>query len=123
MRIEITQRSLDLTDSMKEHMEERLLKLRKFYDGVLECHVFGNLEGFIYKFEITVHGNGFDLFAEAHGEELHAAFESAVDKMERQVKKTKGKIQDRRGRKLEIPIPETEQEDEFSDLTEEYEGT
>jgi len=123
MRLEITQRSVDLSDGTKEHMEARLLKLKKFFDGVLDVHVFASLERFIYKFEITLHGTGFDLFAEAHDKDLHAAFESAVDKIERQVKKVKGKIQDRRVRKPGIPDTEAEESDEFSDLTEEYEGT
>ncbi|MFC1799368.1 ribosome hibernation-promoting factor, HPF/YfiA family [Candidatus Eisenbacteria bacterium] len=123
MRLEITQRSVDLSEGTKEHMEARLLKLKKFFDGVLDCHVFASLERFIYKFEITLHGTGFDLFAEAHDQDLHAAFESAADKMERQVKKVKGKILDRRVRKPGIPDPEGEETDEFSDLTEEYEET
>jgi len=123
MRLEITQRSVDLSEGTKEHMEARLLKLKKFFDGVLDCHVFASLERFIYKFEITVHGTGFDLFAEAHDQDLHAAFESAADKMERQVKKVKGKILDRRVRKPGIPDPVTEETGEFSDLTEEYEET
>lgn len=123
MRVEITQRSVELSEATKEHMEKRLLKLKKFFDGVLECHVFANLERFVYKFEITVHGTGFRLFAEAHDEDLQVAFESAADKIERQVKKIKGKIQDRRPRKPGAPAPETEEEGEFSDLTEEYEGT
>ena len=122
MRIEITARSLELTDSTKEHMERRLLKLKRFFDGVLDCHVFGSVERFIYRFEITLHGNGFDLFAEAHDEDLHAAFENAAEKMERQIKKIKGKIRGRRGRKLEIPMAEAAATEEDSDLTEEYEG-
>jgi ribosomal subunit interface protein len=123
MRLEITQRSVDLSEGTKEHMEARLRKLKKFFDGVLDCHVFASLERFIYKFEIAVHGTGFDLFAEAHDEDLHAAFESAADKMERQIKKVKGKIQDRRVRRPGIPEPETGESDEFSDMTEEFEGT
>lgn len=122
MRVEITQRSVELSDASREHMETRLLKLTKFFDGVLDCHVFANLERFVYKFEITVHGTGFDLFAEAHDQDLHAAFESAADKIERQVKKVKEKIKDRRVRKPGIAEPEDEEADEFSDLTEEYEG-
>jgi putative sigma-54 modulation protein len=123
MRVEITARSLELTDSTRQHMERRLLKLKRFFDGVLDCHVFGNIERFIYKFEITLHGNGFDLFAEAHDEDLHAAFENAAEKMERQVKKIKGKIRGRRSRKPEIPMAEAAEAEEVSDLTEEYEGT
>jgi putative sigma-54 modulation protein len=123
MRLEITQRSVDLSDATKEHMEARLRKLKRFFDGVLDCHVFASLERFIYKFEITLHGTGFDLFSEAHDEDMHAAFERAADKMERQVKKVKDKIKDRRVRKPGIPEPETAESDEFSDLTEEFEGT
>jgi putative sigma-54 modulation protein len=123
MRVEITQRSLELTDGMREHMEQRLQKFTKFFDGVLDCHVFGSTERFTHKFEITLHGNGFDLFAEARDQDLHAAFESAADKMERQVKKIKGKIVGgRRARKPDIPMPEETDTDESPDLTEEFEG-
>jgi putative sigma-54 modulation protein len=122
MRIEITERSLELTDTMREHIEKRVLKFRKFYEGVLACHVFASLERFIYKFEITVHGTGFDLFAEAHAEDLHAAFESAGDKMERQVKKLKDKIRRRRMRKPEVAMTSEEGAEELEDMSEEFEG-
>jgi putative sigma-54 modulation protein len=102
MRIEITARSLQLTDGMRDHIERRLSKLKRYFSGVLECHVIAQIERFIYTFEITLHGNGFDLFAEAQSEDLHAAFESAADKMERQVRKFKDKIKSRRARKPEI---------------------
>ena len=123
MRVEITARSLELTDNMKEHIEKRLTKLRRYFEGVLECHVYGHLERFIYKFEIKLHGNGFDLFSEAHAEDLHAAFENAAEKMERQVKKLKEKIKDRRGRKLDAALMGPADTDEIEDVAEEYEGT
>jgi putative sigma-54 modulation protein len=123
MRIEITARSLELTDSMREHIEKRLTKLTRYFDGVLECHVYGRLERFIYKFEIKLHGTGFDLFAEAHAEDLHVAFEKAAEKIERRVKKLKEKIKDRRGRKPDIPITSADEFDEAEDVAEEYEGT
>jgi putative sigma-54 modulation protein len=122
MRVEITARSIELTDNMKERMERRLMKLKKFFNGVLDCHVFVNLERFIYKFEITLHGNGFDLFAEAHDEDLHVAFESAADKIERQVRKLKDKIKSRRGRKPEVAFPESAEAEDIGDYTEELEG-
>jgi putative sigma-54 modulation protein len=122
MRIEITARSMELTDGMREHMEQRLLKLKRYFSEVMDCHIYGDLERFVYKFEITLHGNGFNLFAEAHSEDLHAAFEGAADKMERQIKKLKDKIKSRRGRKLEIAMPESADADEMNDFTEELEG-
>ncbi len=99
MRIEITSKSYDLTDGMRQHIEKKLLKLKHYFDSVLDCHVFLRVERFMYKFEITLHGNGFDLFAEAQSGDLHAAFDSAAEKMERQVRKLKDKIRRRRNRR------------------------
>jgi putative sigma-54 modulation protein len=123
MRVEINARSMELTDGMKEHMERRLLKLKRYFSEVMDCHIYGDLERFIYKFEITLHGNGFNLFAEAHDEDLHAAFESAADKIERQTRKLKDKIRGRRGRKPEIAVSEGADTEDMNDFTEELEGT
>ncbi len=119
MRVEITARSLELTDTMRDHIEKRLLKIKRYFEGVLDCHVFARLDRFIYKFEITLHGNGFDLFAEAHAEDLHAAFESAADKMERQVRKLKDKIRRRRMRKPEVPVAGEPEPDDTGEAGEE----
>jgi putative sigma-54 modulation protein len=121
MRIEITARSLELSEGMRDRIEKRMLKLKRYFDGVLECHVIAQLERFIYKYEITLHGNGFDLFAEAHGEDLHAAFEAAADKVERQVRKLKDRIRSRRGRRP-ADIPRRDDSEETNDLAEEFEG-
>ena len=123
MRVEITGRSIELTDNMKEHMERRLLKLKRYFNEVMDCHIYGSQERFVYKFEITLHGNGFNLFAEAHDEDLHSAFESAADKIERQTRKLKDKVRSRRGKKPEIAIPEAAGAEEAGDFTEGLEDT
>jgi putative sigma-54 modulation protein len=123
MRVEITARSLELTDNMKERMEQRLMKFRRYFSEVMDCHVYGDQERFVYKFEITLHGNGFNLFAEAHDEDLHAAFENAADKMERQIRKLKDKIKRRRPRKPVVSTAEAEEAEDAEDFTEEFENT
>jgi len=101
MRIEITSKSLELTDSMRDHIEKRLAKLKRYFDGVLDCHVILRVERFIHRFEITLHGQGFDFFSEGHAEDVYAAFDAAAEKMERQVRKLKDKIKQRRTRRVE----------------------
>jgi putative sigma-54 modulation protein len=98
MRIEITSKSMDLTDALREHMEKRLLKIKRYFDGVIDVHVVVKLERFIHRFEITLHGQGFDFFSEGHAEDVYAAFDGAAEKMERQVRKMKDKIRHRRNR-------------------------
>jgi putative sigma-54 modulation protein len=122
MRVEITARSLELTDLMREHIENRLLKLKRYFDGVLECHVVAQIERFMYRFEITLHGNGFDLFAEAHAEDLHVAFESAAEKMERQVRKLKDKIRRRRSRKSDTLPGGGVESEAIEEAVDEYQG-
>jgi putative sigma-54 modulation protein len=99
MRVEITSKSLEVTDAMRDHVEKRLIKLKRYFDGVLDCHVVIRVERFIYTCEITLHGQGFDFFSEGHAEEVYAALDAAADKMETQVRKMKDKIRAKRGRR------------------------
>lgn len=102
MRVEITSKSLDLTDSMRDHVDRRLVKIEKYFDGILDCHVIVRVERFIHRVEITLHGRGFDLFSEGSAEDFYAAFDSAAERMERQVRKLKEKIRRKRGRKAPL---------------------
>lgn len=120
MRIEITSTDVDLTEGMREHIEQRLRKLKRYFSGVINCHIFARFERFIYKFEIRLHGNGFDLFAEAHSNDMVAAFESAADKIERQVRKLKDRLVRKKGKKSSR-IERTGVEREIEEV-EEYAG-
>ncbi len=118
MRIEITARSFDLSSSMKDYIEKRVNKLKRYFDRVMESHVILTMERFIYRSEITLHGNGFNLFAEAKAEDPYVAFDGAYSKMERQVRRLKEKVRKRKGRKAGFQAPEIETEEE---AIEEYE--
>lgn len=121
MRIEITSRSFEITDSVRDYIEERLNKLTRYFDRIIECHVILQVERFIYKFEITLHGNGLDLFAEADAEDLYVAFDAAAGKMERQVKKHKDKVRKRKVKKPGIQAMGEPEEEDFDEIVEEYE--
>jgi putative sigma-54 modulation protein len=119
MRIEITSKSLELTDGMRDHIEKRIVKLKRYFDGVLDCHVILRVERFTHRFEITLHGQGFDFFSEGHAEDLYAAFDASAEKMERQVKKLKDKIKQKRTRRPEEAPVATEGQAGDEDLIDE----
>lgn len=121
MRIEITSKSFEITESVRDYIEERLNKLTRYFDRLIECHVILQVERFIYKFEITLHGNGFDLFAEARAEDVFVAFDAAAGKMERQVRKHKDKVRKRKGRKPDIQALEGPEDEDLDEIVEEYE--
>lgn len=119
MRIDITSKSLELTDGMRDHIEKRMAKLKRYFDEVLDCHVILRIERFTHKFEITLHGQGFDLFSEGHAEDIYAAFDVAAEKMERQVKKHKDKIKRKRPRRSEAAPVASQGEGGDEDLLDE----
>lgn len=119
MRIEITSKSLELTDSLKSHIEQRMAKLKRYFDGVLDVHVILRVERFTHRFEITLHGQGFDFFSDGHAQDLYAAFDIAADKMERQVKKLKDRIKRRRTSKRSAVAPVASSESGAEDLDDE----
>jgi putative sigma-54 modulation protein len=121
MRIEITSRSFEITDSVREYIEERLNKLTRYFDRLIECHVILKVERFMHTFEITLHGNGFDLFAEAHDEDLYVAFDAAAGKMERQVRKHKDKVRSRKARRPDVQPLEGPEDEDLDEMVEEYE--
>jgi ribosome-associated translation inhibitor RaiA len=44
MRVEITARSFELTDQNRERMEQRLLKFKRYFNEVMDCHVYGRIQ-------------------------------------------------------------------------------
>jgi putative sigma-54 modulation protein len=119
MRIEITSKSLELTDGMRDHIEKRIAKFKRYFDGVLDCHVILRVERFTHRFEITLHGQGFDFFSEDHAEDLYAAFDGAAEKMECQVRKLKDKIKHKRPRRSEAAPVVTQSQTGDEDLMDE----
>ena len=91
MQIEITGHHIDVTDSIRSHVLEKFSRLKKHFDKVLEVHVILSVEKLSQKAEATVHINGANLFAEDTQEDLYAAIDNLVDKLDRQVLKHKEK--------------------------------
>lgn len=97
MQISITGHHLEVTESLKAYVETKFQKLERHFDHVTDVHVILGLEKLNQKAEATVHISGAKLFAEDHQEDMYAAIDNLVDKLDRQVKKHKEKISNHRG--------------------------
>lgn len=94
MQINVTGQHLDITDSIRDYVMTKMAKLERHIDTVTNAHVILSVEKLRQKAEATVHINGADLFADAEDENLYAAIDALVDKLDRQVKKHKEKRSD-----------------------------
>lgn len=98
MKTSITTRHFELSESLKDRTEERLKKLHRFYDRILDARVVVSFEKNRYNAEAVLTANGHPLTSHAVGESDRAALEQVLDKLEVQVRKHKDRlIRSRRG--------------------------
>ena len=92
MQIELTGHHIEITDSLRTYVSEKMGKLERHFDKVSNTHVILSVEKNTQKAEATVHMSGHDIFAEARESDMYASIDALVDKLDRQVKKHKEKI-------------------------------
>ena len=100
LRYQVRGENLEITQAIREYVESKVSKLEKYFADSLEANVYANAK--VYKnnkkkIEITVPLKGVTLRAEETNEDLYAAVDLVVDKLERQMRKYKTKI-NRKGR-------------------------
>ncbi len=96
MQISLTGHHVDITDSLRNYVGNKFERLERHFDHVSNIHVILTVEKLRQKAEATLHLNGVDVFAESVQEDMYAAIDSLVDKLDRQVKKHKEKSKNHR---------------------------
>lgn len=98
MKISITARHCELTEDMKARTEERLNKLQRFFDRILDARVVVSFEKNRYDAEGVITANGTPLTSKATADSERAALEQVLDKLEAQVRRHKDRMKrSRRG--------------------------
>lgn len=97
MHIQLTGHHLELTEALRSYVSSKLERIARHYEQVLDVHVVLTVEKLVHKAEATVHVSGGNVFADAQAEDMYAAIDALVDKLDRQIKKHKEKISDHRG--------------------------
>jgi len=91
MQLDISGHHVELTDALREHVTTKFEKIKRHFDKVIDVHVILSVEKLEQKAEATLHVNGLKIFAEDTEENMYAAIDSLVDKLDRQVRKHKEK--------------------------------
>jgi putative sigma-54 modulation protein len=91
MQISLTGHHIDITKALREYVDTKFERLERHFDKVTNVHVVLSVEKLRQKAEATLHLNGADVFADSTQEDMYAAIDGLVDKLDRQVKKYKEK--------------------------------
>ncbi len=94
MRINVTGHHVELTDPLRNYVNEKFERLERHFDHVTDVHVVLSVEKLRQTAEATMHITGGKLFADNTEEDMYAAIDGLTDKLDRQLKKHKEKITD-----------------------------
>jgi len=111
MKITYTGRQVELAPAQLKKVEERFKKVSKLLDGKKECeaHVILSLERHLHHAEATINYFGHQLVGLGSSNEMFAAINSAVEKLEKQCVKARTKWRDsKRTRRKGEPEMEAE---------------
>lgn len=106
-----------VTDAIKEYITEKLDRLNKYFDKPEEitANILVKVKGFEQTIEVTIPTPNFTIRNEESAEDLYAAIDLVSDKIERQIRKNKtriNKIEKDAAKKLNLSFIENVDEDE-----------
>jgi putative sigma-54 modulation protein len=91
MNLHLTGHQLPITPAIREYVAVKLQRITHHFDNVIDVNVIMSVEKLTQKVEATVHVRGRDIFCEASAEDMYAAIDGLVDKLDRTIIKHKEK--------------------------------
>ncbi len=98
MQLNVSGHHVEVTESLRGYVETRIEKIERHFDLVSDVHCILTVEKLRHKAEATVNVNGGTIYADAIEEDMYAAIDGLVDKLDRRVRKHKEKLVDHHAR-------------------------
>jgi putative sigma-54 modulation protein len=96
MQTSVTFKNIDPSDHLKAYVSDKLDRLDKFLDNPAEANVVLAVEKFRHIAEINIAGDKLTIIGSEETNDMYSAIDMALDKLEKQIKKSKQKIRERR---------------------------
>lgn len=96
MKIVVSGRNVEVTSGLKQYVEKKLSKMEKYFKPEVEAHVTLSVQRNWQIVEVTIPFNGVILRGEESNNDMYASIDIVSDKLERQVRKQKTKLERRK---------------------------
>ena len=98
MNLTISGHHLEVTPALRSYVTTKLDRIMRHFDQVVDVKVLLSIENQTekerrQKAECNIHVKGSDMFAESAHEDMYAAVDELVDKLDRQVVRHKDRLQ------------------------------
>lgn len=110
----VTGRHVHVTDGMKQHAADRISRLERVGNRIIDVHVTMDIQKLSHRVDIQMKYGHTIIRSHAATTDMYVSIDEAVDKLNRQLKKYKKRIQEHHAkdvRAIEIPVLVYEEEE------------
>ncbi len=98
MQIAVTFRHMESSDAVRSYVEEKLARVKKYIDEPIDAQVVLSVQKKInHRAEVTMVAKGLTMKSMEEKDDMYAAIDLMVDKIERQLKRYKEKLKEHKG--------------------------
>lgn len=94
MQITTTFRHMESSDALKSYASEKLDKVQKYIDEPIVAQVFLTVEKIRHIAEVTITARGITIKASEETNDMYAAIDAVIDKIDRQLRRYKERIKE-----------------------------
>jgi len=106
MQFSVTFRHMEATDALKDYAKDRIQRIKKYFPDPIACHVVMSTERFNHRVDVNLQlHNGLQLAGHESTEHMYSSIDLVVAKIERQVRRYKGKLRTHKPRTEMTPLP------------------
>lgn len=91
MQISMTFRHMEPTEAMKDLVHDKLQKLKRVLPEPIEANVVLSVERYLHSCNVTITSSGDTFKSAEESDDMYSSIDKVVDKLERQIDKTKGR--------------------------------
>jgi putative sigma-54 modulation protein len=92
IKVAVTFRHTQPTEALKQYAEQKVRRMAKYFSHPLDAHVILAVDAKECQVaEVELHAHGAMIVGKEQHQDLYAAIDLAIDKIERQIKKQKTK--------------------------------
>jgi ribosome hibernation promoting factor len=98
MQLNVSGHHVEVTESLRGYVASKIEKIERHFDLVSDVSCILTVEKLRHKAEATIKVNGGTIYADSTEEDMYAAIDGLVDKLDRRVRKYKEKLVDHRAK-------------------------
>lgn len=94
LRISILGRNVYVTDSMKDYAFEKISKIERFHNHIMDIHVTMDVQKMEQSVTIMLHLEHLRVKVSASSTDMYASIDKAIEKLQEKIRRWKSRIQD-----------------------------